>query len=225
VTVVPPGVDRTLDPGDVASLRAGPTKVRAANARSSFAVAMAISVAMVAAAERSAQPAGDAVSPGDELVAALLRPGGTSTAIAAGMRVEPLVRIRPPATTSDVIRMKLGRVVLRPGSSFGVDHVASVTGIAIETGTLELGSVDGRMEFQIGTRPTEPAPMLRRGIAVTLAPGDAVIVPPEDEAAFRNNGLTPAVVLVVTATQTPDRVHDPASPTGEADNPGRGQPS
>jgi predicted SnoaL-like aldol condensation-catalyzing enzyme len=231
---VPAGADATLDPGDVAFVPAGAATVRAAEARASLVVAVAVSAALVADTERWAQTPGGTTAPGNDLVAALLHPELTGPAIGGGWRVDRVVRVRPPATANDAVRIELGRVVLRPGTGFTLGDGAGVGGVADEAGALALAAMDGRTEIQRAPGGHGSAPMLRLGEPVALAPGDAVVVPPGDAAAVRNGGATPAVALVVVMAPT-DPPAPPApplggdkasrSPTSTGDDPRPGRPS
>lgn len=235
VSTVPAGVEVALRPADVASLPAGTATVHASDARSSFVVVVALPATPDDDTERWARAQGDAAAPGSDLLAAFLQPEVTGPTIGAGLLVDRLARIRPPATMDDVVRVDLGRIVLRPGAGVQLPPIAGARGIAVEAGEIELAPMDGRLEIQQSPREGGIASSLRIGEPVALTSGDAAIIPSDHDADVRNTADVPiAIVIAVlapsegsTTLPTPTQVAI-ASPTPFSDagaGSTRGRPS
>jgi quercetin dioxygenase-like cupin family protein len=196
-TAITPGIDVTLFPGDVAFLPAGSSTVRASDPRSSFIVAVAIPETTAAETRRWDLDETGAESDEGGLVTAMLHAGAEGPVTAEGMLVDRLAWIRPLVALADEVGLDLGRVILRPGASLHLRSHADARGIAIEAGELELDSMDGRLEIQQSLSEGWLTSSFRIGEAVTLATGDAVIVPMDHDAELRNIGDVPSTILIV----------------------------
>jgi predicted SnoaL-like aldol condensation-catalyzing enzyme len=234
---VPPSGEVTLDPGDVAFLPAAGSEVHTSDQHAAFLVAVAISAATFDTIDRNDQNGATSEPARDGLVETLLGRGSGVQFTTSGMLVDPLARLRPPATADHEAGIGFGLVVLRPGTDLRLDAFAGMRGIAVETGAIALDPFDGRAEIELARHSSEATPAIRVGGAVALGTGDAVVVPPDVPAELRNTGDTPAVLLLVVAAHahaavpssspTPSQTGRPSvsATAATGDDPVNGHPS
>ena len=164
------GITATIVPGDLLVLAQG-TRYTSSNWDASPATVLVLTL------ETPAIPGGD-------LVAEPFTPEGiTRTPVATG----PAAAIPPEAT------VRIGRMVLSPGSELPVHIAGGAELLIVEAGALTLTAGEQLAWVRRGANPESSGEHL-----AILTAGDAAMVPPGAVVSYRNTSDTPVAVLLLT---------------------------
>lgn len=172
---IPPGSEVTLEPGQVVLFAQGTRAAVRSTGRTE-----------AATLEVTIEPPGTANEYGRT-------PRATNAARPVDVVPQPLAGdVVAPLPTGDVV-LAVGRIVLAPGAALPAHAAVGPELLAVEAGTLELTTSEGRawgLRGVAGPRELNPATAVAAGAGMFLEPGSV--------AAFGNGGDAPLVFLVAT---------------------------